>query len=365
MQLTERYPHSQWSYWRVVGVLAAKDIVEALKNKTTLTMILGLAMMMLTVQALPLLLRLDGRPRIALHDAARSGVANTLRREGNLQVAEVRHESDAVTAARETSGPLLALSLPEGWDEENGPLAIDGYLVHWVPAETAAALVAQAEHALSAVTSRPVTVQLHVVYPTPESGGHGLMVSLGLVLAIILITAILVPYLFLDEKRAHTLEVLYVSPASPVQVVLGKALAGLLYGILAAGVLLAFNLNLVVSWGLMAATVVAGALFGVALGLLIGLIIENEGSVQLWVGAMAVILMFPLMLTFGGGGNIPAWLRTLLAWLPSSAMFTLFHQSLALAAQPGAVALNLTILLGSALLIYALAAWRLRRWERL
>ena len=116
MQLTERFSLTTWQYWRIVLALAAKDIVDAVKNKTTLTMILGLAMMLLTVQALPLLLKLDSRPTIAIYDAARTGTADTLRREGAVRVIELRSAAGPINAAVETSSPLVAVALPEGWE---------------------------------------------------------------------------------------------------------------------------------------------------------------------------------------------------------------------------------------------------------
>ena len=97
----------------IVLALAIKDIVDAIKNKTTLTMLVGLGLMILTVQALPLLLKFDDRPRVAIYDAARSGVADELRRDRAVQVSEMRSKEEARIRAQEASGPLLAVALPE------------------------------------------------------------------------------------------------------------------------------------------------------------------------------------------------------------------------------------------------------------
>lgn len=364
MELTKRLSPTTWDYWRIVLTLATKDIIDALKNKTTLTMILGLAMMMLTVQALPLLLRLDNRPRVAIYDADRSGVADVLRREGAVQVIELRHAEDVARAARETSGNLVAVTLPQNWSIETGPLTIAGNVVHWLSSDTVAKAVTQAEAALTAVTNRPVTIQVETVYPTPESGGHTVMVALGLALVIILITAILVPYLLLEEKSAHTLELLRVSPASVTQILLGKGIAGMVYGVLAATVLLAFNLRMVNAWGIMLLAVLAGALLGVGLGLLVGILAENEGTVQMWVGLLVVILMFPLMLVFVDSSKVPDWAASILDWLPATAMFDLFRLSFGNVWPAGEVAVKTAVILIAALLVYAITGWRLSLWER-
>lgn len=364
MQATERISATKWIYWRAVLTLAAKDVVEALKNKTTLTMILGLALMMLTVQALPLLLRLDNRPRVAVYDADRSGVADALRREGAVQVIELRHAEDVAKAARETSGTLVAVTLPPGWSAGTGPLTIAGNAAHWLSAAAVADAAAQAEAAFTAVANRPVTISVATVYPTPESGGHTAMVALGLALVIILITGILVPYLLLEEKSAHTLEVLRVSPVSVTQILLGKGIAGMVYGVLAAAVLLAFNARMVTAWDIMLLAVLAGALLGVGLGLLVGILAENEGAVQMWVGLLAVVVMFPLLLALVDGSRVPGWAASLLAWLPGTAMFDLFRLSFGNVWPVGEVAAKTAVILAAALLVYAITGWRLHRWER-
>lgn len=363
MQITKRLSPTTWDYWRIVLALAAKDIIEALRNKTTLTMLLGLGLMILTVQALPLLLKLDDRPRVAIYDAARSGVADELRRNGALRVSEMRSAEDLRNMAPEASGPLLAMMLPGDWESSSGALHVDGYLAHWISPNTVNKLVNEAEKALTAVVDRPVTIQAQTVYPTLENRGHNIMVASGLVLATVLITAILVPHLILEEKTNHTLEVLRVSPASINQVLLGKGLAGLVYGVLAAAVLLAFNLALVSHWGLLLLALLAIISFGVGLGLLVGTLAENEGTVQMWVGLLAVLLMLPLLLTFVNSSRLPAWVQQVMAWLPTTAAFDLIRLSFGNVYPAAQVWPRLTVLLIAVLLVFAMAGWRLRTWE--
>ncbi len=363
MQITKGLAPNSRDYWRIVLALAAKDVIEALKNKTTLTMILGLALMMLTVQALPLLLQLDDRPRLAIYDGAQSGVADELRRERTVQVLELRTAAGALTAAQESSGPLLAVLLPADWENRAGALAVDGYVAHWVRAQAVDELVTQGEAALTAVTHRPVTIHAQTAYPTPENGGHTTMVALGLVLAILLITTTLVPYLILDEKTAHTLDALRVSPASMNQILLGKGLAGMVYGLLAAAVLLAFNLALVNLWGLMLLAVLLLVLLGVGLGLLVGTLVENEGAMQLWIGLLALVLMGPLLLVFTNSSRVPGWLQPVLAWLPTTAAYTLMRLSFAEVWSVAQIWLPVTAVLLAVALVFAAAGWRLRRWD--
>ena len=55
------------------------------------------------------------------------------------------------------------------------------------------------------------------------------MIATVLVIVLATIGGFMVPYLILEEKQTHTMEVLLVSPASVSQIGTGKALAGLFY----------------------------------------------------------------------------------------------------------------------------------------
>jgi ABC-2 type transport system permease protein len=189
------------------------------------------------------------------------------------------------------------------------------------------------------------------------------MVATGLVLATVMITGILVPYLILEEKTNHTLEVLQVSPASINQLLMGKGIAGVVYGVLAAAALLAFNLAMVNQWSLMLLAVMGIILFGVGMGLLIGIMAKNEGTVQMWVGLLAILLMFPLMLGFVSNSRLPEWLQQVLAWLPTTAAFDLIRLSFTNIFPAAQVWPKVMALLISVVLVFGAAAWRLRRWE--
>jgi ABC-2 type transport system permease protein len=363
MELAKRLSPTKWNYWRIVLALAAKDIVDAIKNKTTLTMLIGLGLMILTVQAMPLLLKFDDRPRVAIYDAARTSTADDLRRGRAVQVSEMRSAEEARMMAQEASGPVLAVTLPADLESSEGSLQIEGYLAHWIRPQTANELTVDAEKALAAVTGRPVDIKTVSVFPDLESRGHIIMVASGLVLATVLITGILVPYLILEEKTNHTLEVLQVSPASNNQLLMGKGIAGVVYGVLAAAALLAMNLAMVNQWSLMLLAVMAIILFGVGMGLLIGTMTNNEGTVQMWVGLLAILLLFPLMLGFVNSSRLPEWLQQVLAWLPTTAAFDLIRLSFTNVFPPAQVWPKVTALLISVVLVFGAAAWHLRRWE--
>jgi ABC-2 type transport system permease protein len=363
MQIANSLSPTTWGYWRIVLALATKDIVDALRNKTTLTLLLGLGAMILSVQAMPLLFKLDDRPHVAIYDAARTSLADDLRRDRALRISEMRSAAAAQAIAPEASGPLLALLLPEDWSAGTGAVQVDGRLAHWVRPAAAARLISRAQQALQKATGRSFVIQAQIVYPTLENRGHNIMVASGLVLVTVMITAILVPHLILEEKRNHTLEMLRISPAGASQILLGKGLAGLVYGLLAAALLLAFNFAMVNQWSLILAALLGIILLGVGLGLLVGILARNEGSLQLWIALLAILLLFPLALAFVNNNSLPAWLQQTLSWLPTIAAFDLVRLSFGDLFPAPQVWPRLAILLFSVLLVFVAAIWRLRRWE--
>ncbi|MDJ0755046.1 MAG: ABC transporter permease [Ardenticatenaceae bacterium] len=363
MTSLKQITHHPPGYWRRVLILASKDIVDAFKNKTILTIFLGLSFMILSVQALPLLLQIDDRPTVAIYDPARTRVSDLLRREGMVQINELRRETQLLDVARSTSGTLLAVNLTENWPETSGPLTVEGYIAHWIPPETAAAAKRQAETALAEVIGRPVEITVQQVYPTPESGGHTIMMGLGFVIAVTMVTSIVVPSLLIEEKTAHTLEMLRVSPLTEGQIVLGKGTAGFVFGLVAAVTLLLFNWRMVRFWDVMIMAVAAGTLFGVSLGLLMGMLVKDESAMQQWIGLLSVLLLAPLMTVFVDSSRLPDWLMQLIERLPPVALFELVRMALYEERLLAETLANCGLILAPSALLLGFVIWQLQRWE--
>lgn len=362
MQLGEQLSVGR-AYWRGIGAIAGKDIVEALRNKTTLTIVIGLSLMMLTVQVLPLLLGLDSRPRVVIYDAGRTLLADNLREAGVVQVSERRSAEAVIESVRETSGAVIGVIWPETMDAATDPLSVVAYVPHWIRPNTIAEQLATAETALSAQIGRTVAIEVQRVYPTVTSMGHVFMVSIGLVLAVLMITAILVPYLFLEEKTSHTMALLRISPISATQLVAGKAVAGMVYGVVAALVLLAFNVSMVVSWPIWLLAIAMGTLFGVSIGLLAGITSSTEGGIQLWITLATVLLIFPSIIVAFAGDRLPGWVSAVVEWLPSAALFDLLRLSFSNVRPLEPIVSAVGVLLLWTMVCLALVVWRVRRWE--
>lgn len=344
---------------RIVWTIASKDIVDALKNRTILSIMLGVLLMLVSIQALPMLLKLDNRPRLTVYDPDRT-LLGDLRRSDAVQAGGARSTAEVIDNVQSYSGPLLGLDLPAGLADDRGPLVVTGYLSHWVRANEAAELQAAAEAHLTALAGRAITVEVHPVYPEPGKPGRAAMLISGYVMAVMLTALIVVPFLFLEEREANTLALLTLSPASPGQVVAGKAIAGLAYSLAAFVVLLFFNLTFVVTWGLFLGGVLLGAVFAVMLGLLLGITAETHSGVNLWAALLAMFLILPASVA-SFAPALPAWAEQVLPWIPSMALAELLGLSFAATADLAQAVRPLALLLGMTLVLFLLVVWRCGR----
>ena len=155
-----------------------------------------------------------------------------------------------------------------------------------------------------------------------------------------------------------------VSPASYGQMVFGKTIAGIFYCITAAAVVLVINFSIVNYWWVAIFAVLGGAFFTAAIGLLVGILFDHQGTMNLWLGLILIVLIMPVFLQQTIGGRLPQAIAAILPWLPSTAMAELVQISLTNSIMLDQVVLNLGIMLGFAALLLAVVVWRVKRLDR-
>jgi ABC-2 type transport system permease protein len=363
----------QRSTWRdelrIIGAIAVKDIIDAIRNRMTLSIMLGVAVLVLSSMALPLLARLRGTPVAVIYDPGRSALIRALmtRDEFRLRMAASQEEMEATVGG--ASELALGLVIPEGFKEAagtGGSVEMVGYVPHWADPDQVAAQVAFFEDVLSEASWQTVSIDVagHIAYPSLDDMGYPHMVVTSLIIAVMTVGLAMVPYLLLEEKETHTFEALMVSPAQYHQIVMGKALTGLFYCFTAGAVVLALNAQWIVHWWLMAVALGLGAGFAVMLGLLLGSLFDDVSSVTVWMALLLMLLQVPIFLVGLDTSTWPALLRMAFSWLPSVAL-----DKLAAAAMLGSLtSVNLggsvALLLGSTLLITVVVVWRIRREGR-
>nr|MBN1230175.1 ABC transporter permease [Anaerolineae bacterium] len=348
---------------RIIWTIASKDIVEAIRNKTILLIMGSVALFMVLAQ-LPALLKQDDTHGVVIYDAGGSGLAAAVADSQQADVLVVSSQEEMLEVVGDVGGSVLGLVVPDVQTvSEDQPLDLDGYFVHSAPQSKRAETVRYFEQLLGQLTGRQVqiTVVSGLVYPSPDAVGQPFLIALLLVVSIITTSTSIVPYLVVEEKETGTLDALLVFPVSMGQIVIGKALAGMVYGIAVAIVLFAFNTALVVHWGVAITGILTGTLFAVSLGLLMGTLFENRQTMILWGTTFMMILIVPVFISNSSGLGWPEFIRTALPWTPAVTLSRIFRVAFSGSAQLADFLPETGVVMGSALLALGIMAWLLRR----
>jgi ABC-2 type transport system permease protein len=352
---------------RIVGALASKDIVDALKNRTTLSVFFTVIFLVALYRFMPLLYSGDTLPLVVIYSPEQTQLEAGLenRSDLDLRIAETQEGMRAYIADRGFT--VLGLEIPPGFDQalESGEIIeVDGYLAYWMDDDEIAETRAFFEQRLAEIAGRPVTINLdgNTIYSRTDSFGKPFFAAGSMIVAVLLVGISLTTQLMLEEKETKTLDALLVSPATPGNVVVGKALAGLFYCLVAGSIVLVIYSNLVTHWWLAILLLVAGSLFAVSLGLLLGTVIEMQSQVKLWTFILYQPLLIPIFLVTLGD-LIPQPILTAFEWIPTVAWSTALRASFAKITPVSSYALPLALLIGSTMVLLAATTWFVQRAE--
>jgi len=353
----------------LIWTIAYKDILESLRNKLIISLILGMGFMLLMPKLLGLMLVPPETP-VLVYDTGESRLTAELENSDQYQVQRVRSITEVkqvIGGAGFGLGVEFGLAMPEDFDqvlEAGGPLELDGY-VAWANRMKAPQFKTDFEELFEAMVGQTVRIKIegNIVYPPSDSGLWLLMVTITPVIVVLLMGIQLVPTLLFEEKQNKTMEALLVSPASISQVVAGKALAGLFYVMVAASVVFAINWAGVVHWEVVVLFVLGIGIFSVGVGLVLGSFFERQQDV---VGLTMLLIVVFIGALFANmlGMDIPVVIQTILPWVPSVALSEIIR-FVFLETIPWQEAL---VKLGSVLAIsaplYAVVVWKIRRSDR-
>jgi ABC-2 type transport system permease protein len=354
---------------RIVMAVAGKDVVDAIKNRVTISIILGVAMVVLSTQVLPLAMKLRADKNALVFDASGSNFVEEFGRGGSFRLIKKPSREAMMEEMRTVVSGTIGLELSADFDvalEGNGPLEMEVYFSHAMRGSEIEDLKEFFSRELGDAVGRDIvlTSEGNELFPGPEAGGHPFMVSITLVISIMVVGMSLVPLLMIEEKEKHTIEVLMISPASYGQVVLGKAVAGVFYCVTAAAVVFAINFQLLATGWVALLAVVAAALFTVGLGLLFGVLFEQPANMNMVMGLVMILLMLPALLSALTSSSLPAAVQAVLPYIPSVAAGKLFSMSFSNIIDANVLFLNLGVLLGTAIVLLLLVIWRVRRMDR-
>jgi ABC-2 type transport system permease protein len=321
------------SHFNLILAIARKDIAQAIKDRMILGVIIGVFLLILPSQLLPLILQNESTPLAVIYGMEPTALANALTTLPDTSAYSTKSLEDLLDEIASGRGSVIGLVLPEDYSEEVSAgerININGYLTHWTDADEASQLVVHFENKIQMLTDTPVEITIidDQVYPDEDTRGSQVMFILQMINAIMTISLILVPQLMIIEKETHTLDALLISPASLTDLVIGKGLTGVFYAGVAVLIVVLMNLKIIAHWPLLIMGVLSGITLAVLTGLLIGLLFDNnqQATFAMWiVGLTAIAPPFILLIMTA---NLPKTLDTIVTWLPSGQIANLLLMSL-------------------------------------
>jgi ABC-2 type transport system permease protein len=354
---------------RITLAITTKDLVDGIKNKNTLGILATAVFIVLFYRFIATIRLGNGLPNVIVYDAGNSTFATELDRSRNLNFYIFR--SQAVMAEKLSKGGdarEIGLILPTGIDagiESDAPLELDGYMLNWATEKDVGETISAAEEEMSRLAGRPVEINTtgNVIYPRPDSFGHPFITSIAFVFTTLMIGATLTPNLMIEEKRTKAIDALIVSPASSSQIVIGKALTGIVYCLLGSILVLLVNSRLVLHWEILFLVALTGTFACVALGLLLGTIFEVRQQLALWGFILLQPLAIPMFLQILTD-ILPNWVITIFDFIPTVAFMRVVRLSFTEAAPIASWGGPLAIILTFGLVIIGVVVLLVRRSDK-
>ena len=350
----------------IAWIIGSKDILDAIKNKNARNNIFLMVGMVIFFYYLNGSRPFDKNIHAVVYDEGKT----------SLSLEKVTLEDGAVYSFREAASiqqmeakmanQSLGLALPADLDQTlaSGDTPTLGGYIFWVDRMKVAKLEARYSQDFSEIFGQPVTVAIgeNIIIPQANvDGAHGSVAYL-MIFFVFSTALLLIPHLILEEKQTRTMDALLTSPASPGQIVLGKALAGFFYILIIGGLWIALNWAYIVNWGIVLAAFLGYALLAIGLALLIGSFMTSPRQLSIWMLVIMLLMMIPAI--FYMESNLKAGIWAVLTWFPSSALTSLLRFSCSTGITQALVWANLSIVIASIAIVFGLVVWKVRRSDR-
>ena len=350
----------------IILTIASKDIVDALKNRVVISMIIMLSIILLVPKLLPLIFE-QPQTILPVYDWSGSPLMAKLNNTPGISVQNLHSEQELASALCGSVYPEIGLQIPPDFNEAfpaGERIEFQGY-VCWGKRHQVSELLPKLEGMLTQSLGQPVVIRVegNILYPPAQGGLLFSMATINSVLMVLTMGVFLVPSLLFDEKETGTLQALLVSPASIGQVVTGKALAGLFYILVTGVMIFAISWADVIHWDMALVFVLSGGIFSVAVGLVFGGFYEKQQDAVGVVTTLLLILVGAIVVQVFGM-DLPAWVESILSWVPSVALAEICHAVYTVSIPGTRVLTDLLLVISVSLLLYALIVWKVRRSDR-
>jgi ABC-2 type transport system permease protein len=350
----------------IAWFIGTKDIVDALKNKSSRNNIIIILFMVIFFYWLSDVRPFDKNVSVVVYDESNSQQAWDAVRLANGSVYSFRQASSLQDMQLKMANQNLALVYPADASQtlnSTDTLTMSGY-IFWVDRTHVTQLEAKYSQAFTEILRHPAEVVIgnHILIPAADADGQHVNVTYLMIYFVFTTALLLIPNLMLEEKQTKTMDALMISPATPGQIVLGKALAGFFYTLVVGGVAMALFSAYIVNW-IMAVVVFLGyAIFAVGLGLLVGSFIKSMKHMVSWMLVLLIFLIVPPL--FQTASNLKEGIRQIFTVLPTSALASLFRYSCSSGYTLQQVLINLAIVLVSIGVVFAVVTWKVMRSNR-
>jgi ABC-2 type transport system permease protein len=350
---------------RITWTIAIKDILDAIRNKTTLSVVLSATFLVVFYRFLPALESGDVPPRLVIFDPGNFSMMAALEDRPDFDLIETESQQAMEAYLGNRDSATLGLVIPADLDQRlsgQESLELDGYVIHWASDATVTEIKAFFERQLTELLGVPIQLNSagNTVYTQRDSRGYAFLTSAGMVVVILLIGVSIAPHLMIEEKQTRTMDALLVSPVSSGQMVMGKAIAGLFYCLVASAVVFAFNASLITQWGIAILAAVSGSLFAVALGLLMGSVLKVRQQMTVWTWFLFAPLIIPIFLVIATD-LLPAGFIAAIQWIPTVALAEVFRVSFSNMGGLTHYGPSLALVAASAAVILTAVGWVVRR----
>ncbi len=363
-------------HMRSILAIARKDALDILLNKTTLSLLLSpllLAVLFLGIGRL-----LGGHTTdVLIYDPGRSHVEQVIKNSfSDVRLIYV-HSPEDVTAALGLDGThkdtiyALGVIVPNNFDESLRAsqypqlgLYINGDKVNNIQRQLF--VIALADYARNAINPQlPINLTIATVNPPPPANA-GLDVSklyaVAIVLGSLFIGSSLVPSLLAEEKEKKTLRILMVSPASFADVVAAKLLVGLFYQLALTLLAITIQGGFIGQVPYVLLFVMLGTLFSVVVGLVIGCFFQTMSATGTVSGMVSFLYIVPMFFVGLFVQLLPSNPFTpLVKILPTYYIASGVADAVSNQSTMSSVMLNGSIILSTAIVLFMIALWTLRR----
>ena len=350
----------------IAWVIGTKDIADALKHKNSRNNILIMLAMVVFFYWLSVLRPFDKDVSVVVYDEGSTSLTIDKVTIGNGATYSFREASSLQDMETKMANKNLGLALPPDLDQTlaaRGTPTLQGY-IFWADRKKVVELETKYSQAFSEILSQPAQVVIGQNIITPKTNVDGMQTTVAYLMVYFVFTTalLLIPHLMLEEKQAKTLDALMVSPATPGQVVLGKALAGFFYILLIGGLAIGLFSLYIVNWALALAAFLGYALLAIGLGLALGSFFKLMKQIGLWMVVLILILVIPPL--FYMESNLKPGIRMVLTWFPSSALASLFRFSCSTDVTAKQILPNLGVAMISIGVVFGLIIWKIKRSDR-